>query len=264
MRGTSLGDLVNQAQQDGGVQSQDPAARALAVAAMRKGNLVENLQSAGEGNALDGRIRQIQQQAERTGWTDEARNAVRDMRNFQSGAALDARSLGQLNFNTEGGGGGSFGGGGGGGIVPGDDLMTLAQLIGKFKGSLDYNRQVRTGVGADPNMNAWAQSQSTGPLSVLEPLYAKLMEQKDLETEILKNKAQEARNASQPRIQIGRLGGDDMDMGGGGFGMDRPRMGPPLRAPEQGGGQYDKVRDAALRAALQYLTKQNPHRIGNL
>jgi hypothetical protein len=259
VQANSLQALICQAELAGGQSAQSPDARAIADASQGASSaegLISSLMQAGAGNMHDTRIKQIQQQAERGGWSDNDRQMVSALRKDQSGKALDARSMSGLSMSRPGGGGGYEGGGrrmGGGG---GDALTQLAEMLAKYKASSEYNNRP-LGPGADANYGKLARSEAAAGMEMLGPLYAELMKQKKLETQMMNTQANEA---SKSRSGI-RGTGMNVESGGRGDNSDSASF---SQTESHNSRQYGGVRDEALKAALAYMKIKAPHLLGSL
>ena len=257
----ALEGLTKQAQAKGGTSAQDPDSRAIASAQAMGGDLIENLQRMGQGSALDKQIMQIQRQAERTGYTPENRALINQMRQFQSGAAQDARSMGKISFTPSGGGGGYSGGGG---RMAGDPLTMLAQLLGQYKGARDYNMNT-TAVGADNNLRRSLVMEQGATTENLEQVFEEMMKQKRLETNLLQDRMNQSQRASKSSHGTGQIGvqgvspqrpshsyGNDMRSPGGNW---NARSGGSRSSSWSSSGSGRGVHESAIAAALRALGK---------
>lgn len=256
----ALSDLIGQSAQRGGAQSQDADARAISDAAsMQGGDLVSNLQTLGSDSMYDPAIREMQKRGESKGYTPELRLAINNLRNKQSSAAQDANHMGQITFTPTGGSGGGGESGfsmpRGGGM---DELGTIAQLLAQYKGNRDYNAGLNT-VGMDRNHQADITSEDSAHIQALQPIYDMLMQQKQMELQMMQNKAREQQGQSQtahgggidqsasrnqeqfqPNLQHALNYGNDMV-------ISRNQSLRPVQDP------YADVRNEAIRAALRAL-----------
>lgn len=257
-RGNSLQEamnsLVESANQQGGASAQDPAARAVYQASQQKGDLMSNLQQMGAGGMLDPQIRQIQQQAERNGWTEQDRRLVQGLRKYQSGGAQDARALEKVNITPTGSGGGNYSGGGSsGGSMGGDELSMIAQLLGKYRGNLDYNTHNQS-VGMDANFNKSIVSEDSQMVGALQPLYDELLKQKKLETRLMSSKARES---NRPPARMAEFGNRESM-------ANSMNNSWSIRRDDEVEDANRDVRRQALEAALRYMKINNPHRTGSI
>lgn len=258
----ALEGLTSQAQRSGGSRSQSPDARAIAAADSMGGDLVDNLQRLGAGNAFDSKIRDVQKQGERSGYTPEMRQMINQMRQFQTGAAQDARSMGKISFTP--GGGGGYGGGGGSRGMAGDPLTMLAQLLGQYKGARDYNMNT-TAVGADNNLRRSLMMEQGATTENLEQVFEEMMKQKRLETGLLQDRMKQSQQASKQSHGTGQIGvqgispqrpsrpfGNDMRSPGGNWNSRSSGSGSSSWSSS---GSGRGVHDSAIAAALRALGK---------
>lgn len=246
---TALAKLVNDAQDEGGAQANDPNARALANAASGKGDIISNLRAAASDSSFDDRIRKVQNDAEAHGWTQEGRELVNGMRHQQSSQSQDARHLGGLSFSAPPSGG-SYGGG-----IPsmGNDLDSLAALLGKYRGNNSYNSHAM-GVGMDHNFKNSINDEDEEAEKTLQPAYDQQLTKGNLENALLREQLRAASSANAPQpSHSSHLSIPSQE--------PIPQGGPPQQMPARVAAPdpYKKIRDAALQAAMNYMGLQNPH-----
>lgn len=246
---TALAKLVDDAQNQGGANANDPNARAIANAATGRGDIISNLRSAATDSNFDNKIRSVQRDAEAHGWTQEGRELVNGMRHQQSSESQDARHLGGLSFSTPPSSG-SYGGG-----IPsmGSDIDSLAALLGKYRGNNSYNSHAM-GAGMDHNFKASLNAEDEEEEKALQPVYDQQLTKGNLENALLREQLRSTSAASAPHP----LGSARISIPGT---QQEPAGGPPQQMPSRVAAPdpYKKIRDAALQAAMNYMGLQNPH-----
>jgi hypothetical protein len=250
----ALANLVGVAQSQGGADAQDPAARALSAAGQMGGDTLSNLQRLGADNVFDDKIREIQSQAERSGWTDKSRSLVKDLRNFQSSGAQDAHSTQRVTFSGGGGGGGG-GYSGGERQMAGGGLEMLAQLLGKYKGNSRYNDATQ-GVGINQQRRSALMSEDGAAIEELDPVYQEMLRSQRLQNDGLAQQLSQSSTAGMGGASGGSLGGMSGSDGQSGYqGTGGPLTMGGLQGQQQGGGIDKRIREAALAAALRAIGK---------
>jgi hypothetical protein len=232
----SLADIITQAQEQGGEKAQDPDARAFSAAKQLGGNVMDSLQTLGKGGVLDDKIRELQALGEKKGFSPEVRQAINEARKFQSGAALDARAMGKVNFNKGGGGGGGYSSGGRS-MAGSDSLASIAEMLAKAKGNLRYNSSLNA-VGMDRNYNRALISEDEELINQLQPIYDQLMNQMKGASE--PRMAEQVQQTESPVVQDGNF-----------FAQEMRRK----RDERKSGDPYRSVREQTLAAALRGVRK---------
>lgn len=227
--------------------SQSSTMRALGQASGLGGGLGVTLPQLARGDLLDGKIRAIQQQAERTGWSPNDRQLISEMRKYQQAGAQDTRAGGGITIAT----GGARRGGGGGGQegksnMAGDPLSFLAQLLGQSSSTIA--REQETGFMRPGAMQEISAERAR--YAELKPLMDQLMEQEKLKSQAMRMQLQGSRRSGGS----GSGGGADVSLVG------RPRQsgGLTYRSPEQeperpAEDPWARVRAQAVAAALRNI-----------
>jgi len=243
---SAVANMVRDSIRQGGTQAQDPHARTMT----RLGGMVKDpgdiqqLRAAGaalgDGSVLDSKIRELQREGEKGGFTDELRAQIAGLRQTQTDMTQDARSMKQFSIKPSGGGGGGFAPGRGVGVAGGGgmNLASIAEALAAYKAQLNFNQ---SSPFADGSQNRLAQLEQREQIGQLQKLYDMLMEREKMQTEMMREQ-QYAQRAAMQKANTG---------GGGVFGGQREG--------DNDDDPYKAVRDGVVSAAMQYMRKRNPH-----